>query len=385
MSTIKLFNRRVPPFLILAGLSLDMGGDFGLRFYFLAFAFLLFLLQQSFVIPRSWLLGFVLLCLYPLFLLFGSLIANNDISLASSQFSSTIFGFVLIIFLYQYRDENLVVLYYKALLSVAAVVNILALGLLLNFEVLISLVNIMDEVAGGNFGYRSLGDESLFANIYFKSTLFFPSGFILSIYYRKPFSALFFLLACIFSFSKTGTALCIITMIIAVFIDRRNSRSSYFVTFIILILLAVLYSPIAIDIERVFLGESETGLVRIMHLNSLIALWQENVVNLLFGFGLGHEFYSLGEGRIVSNIEIDHLNTIRKYGLFWFIISIMTLFVLANILLRRIEDKVLGRYLILSLLVTFIAAGTNPVLISPLFFALVGVIYATAYRRIIGV
>lgn len=92
MRLISISDRRIPPFLILFGLSLDMGGDFGLRIYFLAGAFLFYLLNISFLLPRSWLYLFAVLCAYPSILLLGSLIGKNDFDIAVSQYSGTIFG-----------------------------------------------------------------------------------------------------------------------------------------------------------------------------------------------------------------------------------------------------------------------------------------------------
>lgn len=381
MRLISISDRRIPPFLILLGLSLDMGGDLGLRIYFLAGAFLFYLFNNSFLLPRPWLYLFAVLCVYPSILLLGSLIGENDFDIAASQYSGTLFGFMLVLFLYQYRRINLILIYFHAILIAAALTIILAVGLLLGVDALTSIVMRMSETTGGYFGLRSFDSESFYANIYFKSTLFFPSGFVLAIFYRKPLSALVFLLACIFSFSKVGVALCLVGMIAIVFVDKDIRKSGFALTLGLLIPLAVLYSPVAIDVERVFVGESETGIIRQLHMASVLALWQDNPFNFLFGFGLGHQFYSLGAVGIVSNIEIDHVNTIRKYGLIWFVFSFLLLLYLVRMVITKIGNKLLGRYLILALVITFFAAGTNPVLISPLFFALIGVIFATVYRR----
>lgn len=381
MRLISIFDKRIPPFLILFGLSLDMGGDLGLRIYFLAFAFLFYLLNYSFLLPRPWLYLFAILCVYPSILLLGSAVGENDFDIAVSQYSGTIFGFILFILLYQYRRVDLIWIYFCAILITATLVIVLAVGLLFGIDALAGIVMRMSETTGGYFGLRSLDSKSFFANIYFKSTLFFPSGFILAIYYRRPLSALVFLLACIFSFSKVGVALCLIGMIAVVFVDRGIRRSGFALALGFLIPIAILYSPIAIDIERVFVGESETGIIRQLHMASVLALWQDNLFGFLFGFGLGHQFYSLGAGGIVSNIEIDHVNTVRKYGMIWFLFPLSLLLILVRMLINRVGDKLLGRYLTAVLVITFFAAGTNPVLISPLFFALIGVIYATASRR----
>jgi len=382
MRLISISDKRIPAFLILSGLSLDMGGDLGLRKYFLAAALLFYFFHRSFSFPRHSLYFFVILCLYPTVLLFFSVVGENNFDIAVSQYSGTLFGFIVIVLLYQSRQSDLIWIYFRALQIVATLAIILAAGLVFDINFIKGVVVKLSETTGGYFGIRSLGSEQTYANIYFKSTLFYPSGFILSIYYRKQISALIFLLACIVSFSKVGVAMCLLAMVVSILIDKDFRKSGSALLWGIIITFTILYSPIVIDIERVFFGESETGMIRKLHMISLLDLLQDDVFSLLFGFGLGHQFYSLGAGEIIHNIEIDHFNTIRKYGLIWFLISLYLLIKLIKFSTIRIVGSLYSKYVTLALVTTFFAAGTNPVLISPLFFALVGVIYANASRRL---
>jgi hypothetical protein len=95
-------------------------------------------------------------------------------------------------------------------------------------------------------------------------------------------------------------------------------------------------------------------------------LFSDHPLGLLFGFGLGTEFYSEGLGQYVSNIELDHLNCIRKYGLIW---SGIFFGIVLHTSVRSINSKLKGvRILGICLFFAFVVAGTNPILISPVFF-----------------
>jgi hypothetical protein len=67
----------------------------------------------------------------------------------------------------------------------------------------------------------------------------------------------------------------------------------------------------------------------------------------------------------LSNIELDHLNAIRKFGLPWFFVFTASVLTLSSKLFRSSVPD--GRIIGLALLALFIAAGTNPVLLSPVF------------------
>ena len=106
--------------------------------------------------------------------------------------------------------------------------------------------------------------------------------------------------------------------------------------------------------------------VRLGHVVSLFELWNDHPLGLVFGFGLGSEFYSSGSGKIGSNIEPDHLNVIRKYGLIWAMMFFLWVLGVSRSAINgnAVQVRALGW----SLFFAFVVCGSNPVLISPLFF-----------------
>jgi hypothetical protein len=130
-----------------------------------------------------------------------------------------------------------------------------------------------------------------------------------------------------------------------------------------------------------FRGEATTSQVRIGHWKSFVDLMEENPSYLIWGQGTGTQFVSLGEAarsgglpHPVYNIELDHIDSIRQFGLPWFIgFTALSAYVSLKLIWksRSNEDKGLG-YAMGGL---FIAAGTNPVLITPLFMMLLAAYY----------
>jgi hypothetical protein len=120
-------------------------------------------------------------------------------------------------------------------------------------------------------------------------------------------------------------------------------------------------------------GESETAQVRVGHYHSIMNLFARNPDYLLIGQGAGTSFFSSGESDYVRNIEMAHLDGIRKFGLPWFIGFSAVVFYSAWKLIRtgQTEERAFG-YALISI---YLAAGTNPVLISPLFLILMTLSY----------
>jgi len=115
-------------------------------------------------------------------------------------------------------------------------------------------------------------------------------------------------------------------------------------------------------------GESETALIREGHIDSILKLFARNPHYLVLGQGVGLPFFSSGEAGDVQNIEVDHLNTIRKFGLPWFLGFSALVFLPAWNLISSggMEMRAFG----FALISAYLAAGTNPVLTSPLFILL---------------
>ena len=116
---------------------------------------------------------------------------------------------------------------------------------------------------------------------------------------------------------------------------------------LLLVVCAIMYWVERLDVFfdyfiNALTGKSETTIVRIQHFESIVKLFQDNPFYLIFGQGLGTTFYTTGFGYFTDNVEIDHINTIRKFGLVWSTLFYLFIFWEINSLGRSIkkDDRV---------------------------------------------
>ena len=346
--------------------AIDMGGDFGLRNIIFPICALLLMAINGLTFPRAWLFPFVVLVIYPTLSLFIGLSSDAKFSIAFSQYQSTMLAFLLYILVSRLPYQTTTTTLLNSLFFVALLAVGLAIGLVLGVSPVLKVLSLMAEKGGGYFGERGGTIEELIPNVYFKATLFFVPSFFIALFARKYLIAFVLFFALVAAVSKTGMV--VAGLLSVAYLLRNSKRKEFFIGSFVLILVIVfvLRSPIYFYFEEMFQNKSITLDTRAGHFKSLITLWENNLLQLFFGFGLGTSFYSSGAGAVVSNIELDHLNIIRKYGLFW--AGLFFVWVL-SVSLKAIKNNSSDvRCLGWALLIAFVVAGTNPVMISPVFF-----------------
>jgi hypothetical protein len=122
--------------------------------------------------------------------------------------------------------------------------------------------------------------------------------------------------------------------------------------------------------------DSSAFLIRSGHASSVFSMFIDKPWTIFIGNGAGATFFSLGTGNWEVRMETDHLDAIWHYGLIWFgFFSGLCAWVMRRLLHSdRVAVKAHG----LALLSMYIAAGTNPQLISPLFMFFLGSCYHLA-------
>ncbi len=127
-------------------------------------------------------------------------------------------------------------------------------------------------------------------------------------------------------------------------------------------------------------GSSVSTAIKIGHIESIINLMFMNVWTFLFGMGIGSSFYSIGVNKVVTNVEVSQFNLIREFGIIY-ALGFFSYVLLLFISLRRLDET--GRLLSIGLAMLFIATGTNPLLISPIFFLvlIISRAYITLYTK----
>ncbi len=366
-------------FFLFAANTLDMGGTIGLKYASYLPAAILAgtgLGKVRLELPVSNFLMFLFLA-YPSLALCTGLAAGADPMLAVSQVTPFLPPAILFLLLRRLDPGNPIpyrIFCWSTLPLAVAVIVLFPLFLWIPDRA--PVANLLETLSSPGFGYfgtRKAGDLDL-PNTYFRATLFLVPAFAYFHLTGRRFAARVSFIGLVLSLSRAGTLLCIGLYVIEALRSRKVLP--------ILVLAAgaaALYCFLPDATREALSGitmEGETTRVRLRHLDSLQTLFDRNPPALLFGQGAGVEFFSTGAGADVSNIEIDHFNAIRKFGLAWFLpFLFLFLRTTANLIGGGSPEK---RAIGISLVLLFLAAGTNPVFVNPLFFlAFVAALHAS--------
>lgn len=268
------------------------------------------------------------------------------------------------------------------------------LGLLHRFgyDNVISQINLLaEELRLGYIGANPHFDFFV-PNVYYRWTmLLIPTSILLlNQHLRKQ---IFVLGAVFLSLSTAVILFSLVGVMMGHLFDRngknRNRRRAVLVRTILTISVP-LASLAAVDYATDsgltnFIGskltvEAEGSGQRLGHISSIVDLVLSDEKTLLFGMGVGSTFFSDGVNAEVVNVEVSHLNLIRQFGLLYSLTFFGYVFILIGRLILSDQD---GRLLGFGLMMIFLAAGTNPLLVSPVFFTFLAVCraYLFAYAR----
>lgn len=355
-------------FLIVFTIVIDMGGELGIRkigFALLAIMFLInFLKNKSALLNLKYALFFSFFIIYPTGSLFFSIIAGVDPAIGLSQISVFYFSFVYFLKRILDRDIELVngMTHLNYSLIAMASFYILMMVFFITVPTLFFSISDFIHIRGAGFSGLRNEDNIQLANVYLKSSLFLI--FTYSFYIKRNFFVSF--LVFLGSIITTSKAL-MLTQLLLLSLRFKIKLSWFIVLSVSLLLLFYVFTTeISIYADYIYdtiSGKSESFSARAHHLSDFSNLVGNDFKGFLFGFGPGTKFYSSNSGSYITNIEVDHFNIIRKFGLLWFLglvaIVFYTLFLLY---------KVKKIYIAIGLLFSFLLAGTNPVLLSPVFF-----------------
>ncbi|WP_244086744.1 hypothetical protein [Aeromonas caviae] len=353
-------------FFIILILVFDMGGDLGIRP--LAIILILISMVDVFFTNYKIILSnnifcetiflFFLFILWPTFLLLKSQANGFDLSISVSQISSLFFAF----FYFLYRSltpkisglNNLV----HSLFMLSLFYFLMLLVFLVNEKLFLNITSYFSD-RGLYAGIRN--ENIALPNIYIKSSLFIFFAFI-SLLDRRPIGSIIVYVGSIITTSK------MLFILNSVFLFlRMRLRNRFFLLFLISPIIVFLFfkdvTEVLSYLSSAFDSRSVTTSKRISDFYSIISLFYSDEVSFLFGFGPGSVMYSHYSNADVVNLELDHLNTIRKFGLVWFVIFLGYFLRVALHLYKT--SKYAG---LIGLVGVFILSGINPVLISPVFF-----------------
>lgn len=344
----------------------DMGGGFGIKYVSFAVALLYVVLNfRPLPLDRTTTYLFVLVfLLWPVVSLLRGVLAGAEAGLAVSQITPFFAAGIYFLASQSVSPGRAASAFFTIMYSMAILVLAMYGLLWFNLPPGEYLLSLFSSAEHGYFGYRPLG-ETVLPNIYFKATLFFVPTYVYFLYMAKPVKALLVLVALALAFSKAGFAICLLFTLGYLFFHKAERRFKAAVLVACALLTPILYAfqVFMTELAQSIAGQTETVQVRLSYIDSLRSLFGESPSLLLLGQGAGVSFYSRYLGEFVSNMEVDYLNVIRKFGLPWFMAFTAFVLVLSGKLFRSgsSESSIIG----LALLAEFLAAGTNPVLLSP--------------------
>lgn len=354
-------------------LFLDLGGSLGFRQVAIAIVGIMLLIHPTalvVVFRRPEVLG--IFFVWPLLAALIGFFNNAEIALLIQNILALISFPFLVAFFSLFRLRDSVWAFKSAALTVAAITIIFWFAVLIGNEFAIATAEKLSEIEVGFFGLRELGGLT-FAVVYFKSTLFYVPAGILLLYSKRFVACLLMLVALVAATSKTGVAVSTIFLLVKAFRSRRPRWLVIGGLVVGSIGFAGYIGSTVSDVFSALSTDVNTVTVRVEHWESLWSLFKENPFTPIFGQGAGTKFYSSAVEEYVNNIELDHLNSIRKFGIVWF--SVFSIFIINIVyILYRQNEK----YLAMALATTFIICGTNPLLLTLLFMSLLAISYVAS-------
>jgi hypothetical protein len=319
----------------------------------------------------------------PAWALMNGVLSGGKLSVATTLVTPFFVGIIYYLLLARGGSRLALRVFFRTVLGLAVVTIAITVGLLL-FPEFPALTAIFDYLVTlndiqGKFGRRPLGPVAWYS-IYFKATLFYVPAFVYYLYRERfAYSAVLFI-ALTLSVSKSGILLC--GLFTGWFILTNGSlRLQVGALGMTGVLLVIALYVVDIEVTMAYTeyfvgavtGEAETSQIRIGQLASFVDLMGEHPTYLIWGQGAGTGFYNAGRGGFSYRIELAHIDAIRQFGLLWFIAFSSCVAYVAFWLIHSEArtDNGLG-YALVSI---FVAAGTNPLLITPLFMMLVVTYY----------
>lgn len=204
----------------------------------------------------------------------------------------------------------------------------------------------------------------LHTRVYFTATLWLVPGAVYFFGMRRFLFGTLCALGLIAAVSKAGAVIALGFSAVVLIRNRTGRILGPVAVAACLLAGAFLFPDFWFDVDDAFSSDSESISIRWDHAESLDDLVTANPLILLTGQGAGTAYYSRGAGASVGRIEVDHLDMLRRYGLPWTLAYCLLYVAVVARLLKSdgAEEKVVG-WAFLSI---FIAAATNPQLITPM-------------------
>jgi hypothetical protein len=367
--------------LFLICLIVDFGGAFGIRHTSLLLLLVLLLIKLangSIVIPKRFLIvEGTIFFLIPIMLIAYSFFIYSIPLMTSLSEINSFFLWVVYLYLINLKSKQELIEPFKKIgffCSLVVVTTFISLYVLISLgqtSIILEIQKITNDFRLGYIGLKP-SEGGLYyiysPNVYFRwSMILIP----ISIMFFSTKNKLKFLIIITSIFLITSTGIILFSLLGIYFyllIDgfiRRNLGKNFTIAIIATCLLVLSSMLIDMsDITKKLSAESYSTSVKLGHIQSAIQEIFQNPNTFLFGTGIGASFYSIGINDYTTNIEVSHINLIRQCGIL-FSLLFFSYVIITFFKLLRTDDT--GRRLGIGLISFFLCAGTNPLLLSPIF------------------
>jgi hypothetical protein len=356
---------------VIVSLIIDIGGAFGLKYA--ASAMLLLWVLVLFIkvgVRRDLAIEFGLV-LYFAFSVCYSLFSGIELADIYGQLSFLVYFALLFVALYIPRNAAADI--FRRTMVFGSLIVIGTFLVILFFPVTLFVWKLLSETY--RLGY--LGEQNiaghLLPNIYYRWSMWLIPGFLLSIG-KHPISsvligaaALITLSTSVIVFTLLGTGILFFVMRNHYSISLKGLAYTGALGVAALLVLELNFSVFQLVYENVISKLSANSFstsVKLGHIDGALQSMQASFSSILFGTGVGSEFYSPGIRDYAINIEVSHFNFVRQFGL---IGGALFFGYVAYVVVTAFVTDALGRRWAIGLLMLFCAAGTNPLLMSPVF------------------
>lgn len=371
--------------IFLAALLIDIGGTLGLKYGSAALlVFFAVLSARRVVLPRSVVIVEGAIFLVVPTLLLASAVAYHRVPIGDAASALTflttwaVFPLLVLIPRRQMVSVFAGVMYWGAVATLAVFGILVLLFAAGRLDVVSAVSGLAERLGLGFVGQRPLpgGISLMMPNVYFRWTMLLIPAAAVLVGSRR----LWVVIAAVCATLSTGTIVFAIAgVLLGVVMDPERRVGRLLVAAMIgggvvavagVVLMSTAYGEVLLTLVEKFSAASDSTSQKLGHIQSIIALLTESERALLTGTGVGSTFYSRGVEAEVWNVEVSHFNLLRQFGAVY---TLLFFGYVAYVAARLLGSDLSGRRLGVGLVMIFVAAGTNPLLLSPVFFLVLAI------------
>ena len=223
--------------------------------------------------------------------------------------------------------------------------------------------------------------------VYYKTSavLVFPLSFYCNkLLHRKNFySSLLFVLLFFASLIMSGTRANIVSaLLIVVYYLYLYIKLKRNVIYSIISIMAFVFITIIFALSLSFEKADDSSEIKSGHFVSFVKNIEENPEYLIWGQGLGSEFYTSGKNAFATQTELTYFDLVRFFGL---PLTILFLLMITYPIIYLYKNKMINernKYAIVAFIMYLFISGTNPLLVSSTGMVILIIMYSFTNKRI---